>query len=103
MVKAGVTVDDFIEKLIPVLDPCDIIINGGNTHFPDAARRTAYVESKGLLNIGTGVSGGEEGTAACFTPTCFMLAALDGKGWEAPAIPQSCYGRKRARGLTIGA
>ena len=61
MVKAGQAVDDFIEKLIPLLDPGDIIIDGGNTHFPDTARRTAYVESKGLLYIGTGVSGGEEG------------------------------------------
>ena len=61
MVKAGQAVDDFIEKLIPVLDPGDIIIDGGNSHFPDTARRTAYVESKGLLYIGTGVSGGEEG------------------------------------------
>ncbi len=61
MVKAGQAVDDFIEKLIPVLDKGDIIIDGGNTHFPDTARRTAYVESKGLLYVGTGVSGGEEG------------------------------------------
>ena len=61
MVKAGQAVDAFIEKLIPVLDPGDVIIDGGNTHFPDTARRTAYVESKGLLYIGTGVSGGEEG------------------------------------------
>lgn len=61
MVKAGQAVDDFIDKLIPVLDPGDIIIDGGNTHFPDTARRTSYVESKGLLYVGTGVSGGEEG------------------------------------------
>ena len=61
MIKAGQAVDDFIEKLIPLLDKGDIIIDGGNTHFPDTARRTAYVESKGLLYIGTGVSGGEEG------------------------------------------
>ena len=61
MVKAGQPVDDFIEKLIPLLDKGDIIIDGGNSHFPDTARRTAYVESKGLLYIGTGVSGGEEG------------------------------------------
>ncbi len=61
MVKAGKAVDDFIEKLIPLLDKGDIIIDGGNTHFPDTARRTEYVESKGLLYIGTGVSGGEEG------------------------------------------
>ncbi len=61
MVKAGKAVDDTIETLIPHLSPGDIIIDGGNTHFPDTNRRTAYVESKGLLYIGTGVSGGEEG------------------------------------------
>ncbi len=61
LVKAGKAVDDFIEKLIPYLDKGDIIIDGGNTHFPDTNRRTEYVESKGLLYIGTGVSGGEEG------------------------------------------
>ncbi len=61
MVKAGNAVDDLIDTLIPHLEPGDIIIDGGNTHFPDTNRRTAYVESKGLLYIGTGVSGGEEG------------------------------------------
>lgn len=61
MVKAGPAVDEFIEKLIPLLDPGDVIIDGGNTHFADTERRTQYVESKGLLYIGTGVSGGEEG------------------------------------------
>ncbi len=61
MVKAGKPVDDFIELLIPHLEKGDIIIDGGNSHFPDTNRRTAYVESKGLLYIGTGVSGGEEG------------------------------------------
>ena len=61
MVKAGQPVDDFIEKLIPLLDKGDIIIEGGNSHFPDTIRRTIYVESKGLLYIGMGVSGGEEG------------------------------------------
>ena len=61
MVKAGKAVDDFIELLLPYLEPGDIIIDGGNTHFPDTNRRTKYVESKGLLYIGTGVSGGEEG------------------------------------------
>jgi 6-phosphogluconate dehydrogenase len=61
MVKAGKPVDDFIELLIPHLEPGDIIIDGGNTHFPDTDRRTAYLESKGFLYIGTGVSGGEEG------------------------------------------
>jgi 6-phosphogluconate dehydrogenase len=61
LVKAGQAVDDFIEQIIPNLEPGDVIIDGGNTHFPDTIRRTAYVESKGLLYIGTGVSGGEEG------------------------------------------
>lgn len=61
LVKAGKPVDDFIEKLIPLLEPGDIIIDGGNSHFPDTMRRTEYVESKGLLYIGSGVSGGEEG------------------------------------------
>jgi len=61
MIKAGTAVDDMINTLIPLLSPGDIIIDGGNTHFPDTNRRTAYVESKGLLYIGTGVSGGEEG------------------------------------------
>ena len=61
LVKAGQPVDDFIEQLLPVLEPGDVIIDSGNSHFPDTIRRCAYVESKGLLYIGTGISGGEEG------------------------------------------
>jgi 6-phosphogluconate dehydrogenase len=61
MVKAGSAVDDFIELLLPHLEPGDMIIDGGNTLFADTDRRTRYVESKGLFYIGTGVSGGEEG------------------------------------------
>ena len=61
MIKAGKAVDDMIEQLIPLLEEGDIIIDGGNSHFPDTARRWEYLESKGLLYIGTGVSGGEEG------------------------------------------
>ncbi len=61
IVKAGQAVDDLIEQLIPFLEPGDIIIDGGNSNFKDTIRRTAYVESKGLLYIGTGISGGEEG------------------------------------------
>ncbi|MCK4922784.1 MAG: decarboxylating NADP(+)-dependent phosphogluconate dehydrogenase [Bacteroidales bacterium] len=61
LVKAGKPVDDFIEQLLPFLEESDIIIDGGNSHFPDSIRRTKYVESKGLKFIGTGVSGGEEG------------------------------------------
>ena len=61
LVKAGKAVDDFIEQILPYLEPDDIIIDGGNSHFPDTIRRTEYVESKGFRYIGTGVSGGEEG------------------------------------------
>jgi len=61
LVKAGKPVDDFIEQLIPHLAPGDIIIDGGNSLFEDTNRRQKYVESKGLLYVGTGVSGGEEG------------------------------------------
>ncbi len=61
MVKAGKPVDEFIEQLLGVLEPGDIIIDGGNSLFEDTIRRTKYVESKGLLYVGTGVSGGEEG------------------------------------------
>jgi len=61
LVKAGTPVDAFIEQIIPHLQEGDIIIDGGNSHYPDTIRRTEYVESKGLLYIGTGVSGGEEG------------------------------------------
>ena len=60
MVKAGAAVDQLIDQLIPHLEAGDILIDGGNSHFPDTIRRTQYVESKGLLYIGTGVSGGEE-------------------------------------------
>ena len=62
MVKAGEAVDDFIDQLLPLLEPGDIIIDGGNSHFHrhrSAARKTS--PSKGILFIGTGVSGGEEG------------------------------------------
>ena len=61
MIKAGQPVDDMIDQLLPMLEDGDIIIDGGNSHFPDTMRRTQYVESKGKLYIGTGVSGGEEG------------------------------------------
>lgn len=61
MVKAGKPVDAFIDQVLPHLEDGDIIIDGGNSHFPDTIRRTEYVESKGKLYIGTGVSGGEEG------------------------------------------
>ena len=61
LVQAGPAVDGFIEQLIPLLEKGDIIIDGGNSNYGDTIRRTAHVESHGLLYIGTGVSGGEEG------------------------------------------
>ena len=61
LVQAGAAVDGFIAALLPLLEPGDIIIDGGNSHYPDTIRRTSLVESHGLLFVGTGVSGGEEG------------------------------------------
>ncbi len=61
MVKAGKPVDEFIEMILPHIEKGDIIIDGGNSHFPDSIRRTKYLAEKGILFIGTGVSGGEEG------------------------------------------
>ncbi|MDP2323304.1 MAG: decarboxylating NADP(+)-dependent phosphogluconate dehydrogenase, partial [Gammaproteobacteria bacterium] len=61
MVKAGKPVDEFIEQLLPLLEPGDIVIDGGNSLFEDTNRRVKTVEARGLLYIGTGVSGGEEG------------------------------------------
>jgi 6-phosphogluconate dehydrogenase len=61
MIKAGQPVDDMTDKLLPLLTPGDILIDGGNSHFPDTIRRVQKVEAAGMLYIGTGVSGGEEG------------------------------------------
>lgn len=61
MIQAGPAVDSLIDQLLPYLEPGDVLIDGGNSRFQDTMRRTAYVESKGLLYVGTGVSGGEEG------------------------------------------
>jgi 6-phosphogluconate dehydrogenase len=61
MVKAGPAVDQVIEEVAPLLEPGDILIDGGNTHYPDTTRRTRALKNRGLLFIGTGVSGGEEG------------------------------------------
>jgi 6-phosphogluconate dehydrogenase len=61
MVRAGDVVDHFIETLAPHLEPGDCIIDGGNSHFPDSVRRTRALAEKGILFVGTGVSGGEEG------------------------------------------
>ncbi|MHC4091951.1 MAG: decarboxylating NADP(+)-dependent phosphogluconate dehydrogenase [Planctomycetota bacterium] len=61
LVKAGPAVDDLIDCLIPLLESGDVMIDGGNSHYADSERRTKYVEEHGLLFVGTGVSGGEEG------------------------------------------
>ncbi len=61
MIKAGKAVDDLIAQLLPLVEAGDILIDGGNTHYPDTMRRAAMVEARGLLYVGTGVSGGEEG------------------------------------------
>lgn len=61
LVKAGKPVDDYIEQLVDILEPGDVIIDSGNSNYLDTIRRTRYIESKGLLFVGTGISGGEEG------------------------------------------
>lgn len=61
MVKAGPAVDHFIEALIPFLEPGDLIIDGGNSHYSDSIRRAKFLDERGILFIGTGISGGEEG------------------------------------------
>ena len=61
LVKAGSAVDDFIKAIEPHLEKGDIIIDGGNSHYPDTIRRTKELEDKGFLFVGSGVSGGEEG------------------------------------------
>jgi 6-phosphogluconate dehydrogenase len=95
LVKAGAPVDEFIEQLIPHLEPGDIIIDGGNSLFGDTNRRVKYVESKGLLYIGTGVSGGEEGArrgpsimpggspaAWPQVKDIFPIRGREGRGWH---------------------
>jgi 6-phosphogluconate dehydrogenase len=79
MVKAGQAVDDTIEQLMSVLSPGDIIIDGGNSNYEDTIRRTTYVENQGLLFIGTGVSGGEEG--ALLGPS--IMPGGSAKAWPA--------------------
>ncbi|MGA8165203.1 MAG: decarboxylating NADP(+)-dependent phosphogluconate dehydrogenase [Waddliaceae bacterium] len=61
MVKAGDPVDQFIEKLLPLLEEGDVIIDGGNSRYTDSIRRTRFLDEQGILFIGTGISGGEEG------------------------------------------
>jgi len=88
MIKAGGAVDAFIDQVIPLLDKGDIIIDGGNSHFPDTIRRTKKVEEAGLLYIGTGVSGGEEG--ALLGPS--IMPGGSPAAWEAvkPIFQKIC-------------
>jgi len=78
LIKAGQAVDSFIDMLIPLMEKGDIIIDGGNSYFVDTIRRTKYVEDKGLLFIGTGVSGGEEG--ALLGPS--IMPGGSAKAWK---------------------
>lgn len=78
MIRAGSPVDETIDKLLPLLDPGDILIDGGNSHFPDTQRRCRKVEEAGMLYIGTGVSGGAEG--AFIGPS--MMPGGSPKAWE---------------------
>jgi len=77
LVKAGPVVDAFIDQLLPHLEAGDIVIDGGNSHFPDTIRREAALREKGFLFIGTGVSGGEEG--ARFGPS--IMPGGNSKAW----------------------
>jgi 6-phosphogluconate dehydrogenase len=77
MVRAGEAVDKFIETLLPHLDKGDLIIDGGNSNFNDTIRRTRYLDEKGILYVGTGVSGGEEG--ARHGPS--MMPGGNAKAW----------------------
>ena len=77
LVKAGSAVDAFIDKLVPLLDAGDIIIDGGNSEYQDTARRTKSLEEKGMLYVGSGVSGGEEG--ARYGPS--MMPGGNPKAW----------------------
>jgi 6-phosphogluconate dehydrogenase len=77
LVQAGQAVDDWIEKILPLLSEGDIIIDGGNSHFPDSNRRTQYLNTKGISFVGSGVSGGEEG--ARYGPS--MMPGGNEKAW----------------------
>ena len=93
MVKAGAAVDEFIEHVLPHLEPGDVIIDGGNSDFP-TPRRTKYLEGKGMLYVGTGVSGGEEGsrfgpsTMPGGSPKAWPLVRISSRR-SAPALPRA--------------
>jgi len=88
MVKAGQAVDDFIQKLIPLLSKGDIIIDGGNSEHQDTTRRCKELEKKGLLYVGSGVSGGEEGAryGPSLMPGGHASACLTSKKYSRPFV-----------------
>eukprot|EP01061_Rhynchopus_euleeides_P011507 TRINITY_DN21074_c0_g6_i1.p2 TRINITY_DN21074_c0_g6~~TRINITY_DN21074_c0_g6_i1.p2 ORF type:complete len:549 (+),score=269.84 TRINITY_DN21074_c0_g6_i1:69-1715(+) len=88
MVKAGQPVDDFIDQLIPFLEAGDIVIDGGNSHFPDSIRRTKNLGKRGLFFIGAGVSGGEEG--ARYGPSIMPGGAQDAWSHVRPIFQAIC-------------
>ena len=88
LVKAGPAVDAIIQQLVPQLQPGDIIIDGGNTHFADTERRTREVEAEGLLFVGTGVSGGEEG--ALLGPSLMPGGSTDAWPEVEPIFQSDC-------------
>ncbi len=78
LVQAGPAVDKFIEALLPLLEQGDIVIDGGNSHYPDTNRRTKALAEKGIRFVGTGVSGGEEG--ARYGPS--LMPGGNEEAWE---------------------
>ena len=79
MVQAGRPVDAVLDALVPLLDEGDIVMDGGNSYFPDTERRSHHLTAKGLVYMGVGVSGGEEG--ALWGPSIMPGGAAE--GWEA--------------------
>ncbi len=96
MVKAGRAVDAVIDQLVPLMEEGDIIIDGGNSHFPDSTRRTQELAAKGILFVGTGVSGGEEG--ARHGPSIMPGGAEEAWPHIKPILPGRCRqgGRRHA-------
>jgi len=89
MIRAGDAVDQTIEEVLPHLEKGDIIIDGGNSHYPDSERRYKDLKEKGILFIGTGISGGEEG-------------ARHGPSIMPGGNPDACRGRRYNRELDPG-
>jgi len=75
---AGAPVDQFIDQLLPLLEEGDIIIDGGNSEYTDTTRRCRMLRTKGILFVGSGVSGGEEG--ARYGPS--LMPGGDDEAWE---------------------